>query len=424
MYFLLMIKGSVAFREIFLNATDPSFCQCLFDGINSITAGPLDFSIGIAQAVHSLSILWGNPNMIHAATPLQVGLQFRFGYAYNQIGTVRIAGCVEYKGIIFVTVIQYFIIICPTDGFDTFRNTGEALVTGTAAFYGNIAVTRNGKVMDEEIQLIAIAESEVLETVDALNTAGLALVNTASGVADPVTDTQHQCALERSDFTLRIGTDIQQIVGANLTASTECFDKLSERLAVYIFCAMSPMRVHSLAHFCGKILGQTVAVHGFRTSLFKSDAVQFDITDSTAVTETGVVYDNGIGLMLTNDCIQSILFPILIGFTPVAVEPQTADFAVFRTENFNRITQILQICLEIVVEIRIVPVQCGVVEEGNNTFCTAAVNKIANKVPANGRMRCIIGIQSLCIKERKTFVVTSGRVMYFAPASFAVCAIF
>ena len=122
--------------------------------------------------------------------------------------------------------------------------------------------------------------------------------------------------------------------------------------------------------------------------------------------KTCVVDDDRLGLMLSDDLVKCVFFPILVRLGPVAVEPQTADLAVFGAEDFNGIAQILQICLEIVVEARIVPVKGGVIEERNDADIVAGIDIFADEVTADGAVRCVVGVQTLGIEQREALVVT------------------
>ena len=153
---------------------------------------------------------------------------------------------------------------------------------------------------------------------------------------------------------------------------------MGQGFVVEVARAAAPMRVERLAHFGSHVFGHTLSIHRFRATLFKRHAVQFDIARLTAMGQTGVVHDDRVRLMLADHLVERVLLPVLVRFGPVAVEPKPADLAVFGAENLHGIAQILEIRLEIAVEIGVVPVERGVIEERHDPLIPTAFHEIAH----------------------------------------------
>ena len=106
--------------------------------------------------------------------------------------------------------------------------------------------------------------------------------------------------------------------------------------------------VFSVHHSCNPLL--------LRLSLFKCHAVNFSVPKHSRLIQTCIVHNNSFRLIFSYDPVQFIQFPVFFRFTPVSIKPESPDLAIISADYFYRLAKILQILLEIIFKIFVMPV--------------------------------------------------------------------
>ena len=263
--------------------------------------------------------------------------------------------------------------------------------------------------MNIEVKFIVNTERKVLGSVFTGHTAGLAFVNRTAAEIDPFTDPTEKSFLQERNFPFAGRTNIEQVVCADFTARTQCFDEVGQGLVVEVRRTASPVCIKRVAHFGCKVFAHTFTIHRSRTSLFEGYTVKLKITGFPTRRQASIVHNNCFRLMLADHTVKSIFFPVFTGLRPVSVKPQPANFTVFTAQHFHGIAEILEVRLEIRVEIRMVPVQRGMIEEGDDSNIVAGIHIFTDQVTARCGMRSIVCGKAAGIVKREPFVVASGQ---------------
>ena len=207
-----------------------------------------------------------------------------------------------------------------------------------------------------------------------------AAVYSLSEESHPIADDRHKLALEGVNSALRGRSDVEQVVSSHSSAGTEIFDKCRGRLIVKVAVSDAPMVVERTAHLGGNILLHSLAVHRRRSALLEGHRVDLGVAHLSSCLESRVIYDDSIGLILTDGRVKRILLPISILLAPISVKPKTADLAVILAKQLNALAQILKIAVKIVIEVGVVPIERGMVEERNYTVLIAGIDELADEI--------------------------------------------
>jgi hypothetical protein len=138
--------------------------------------------------------------------------------------------------------------------------------------------------------------------------------------------------------------------------------------------------VEGLAHLSRNVTLHAASVYwGRHTSLIR-DRVDIFVSDGTSAAGSGIIYYHRLGLKSADHRIQLVFLPIGVPFAPISVKPESAYLTVIGAEPLYALTQVFEIPIEIRFKIGMMPIECGVVKEGDNIRVSAFFNEFGDQI--------------------------------------------